>query len=351
MERVAIVAITKKGIITARKLGTMYPKWHVYAPAKLDDGNGKIEWFEDQVSKKLGILFAEYEGLLCIFSLGAVIRLLAPHLKDKKTDPAVLVIDDACEFVISALSGHVGGANELARQIATKVGATPVITTAADVNKTIAVDLVGRNLGWKIDGDKDVTTVSAMMVNEQSIGVYQDAGEDKALGQVLPANVTKYPTLDALLESKCAGMLVITDRIINPLTKPAVIYRPKSLAVGVGVHGDTKASKILESLYGVLETAGLSIMSVACLASVKKPKNVAGLQEAADTLGIELRLYDRENLAKEKTPNPSDIVKKLEGTPSVSEASALLCADNTELVIQKQKFPPDLTLAVARMIQ
>ncbi len=89
-------------------------------------------------------------ALICLFSLGAVIRLIAPYLKDKKTDPAVIVIDDKTNFVISVLSGHIGGANELTQEISEKLNALPVITTAADVNKTIAVDLVGREFGWKL---------------------------------------------------------------------------------------------------------------------------------------------------------------------------------------------------------
>ena len=99
--------------------------------------------------------------MICIFSLGAVIRLISPHLINKKTDPAVIVIDDAATHVISALSGHIGGANELSNELAGILGAIPVITTAADVNHTITVDLVGRDLGWVIDDDAHVTSVSA----------------------------------------------------------------------------------------------------------------------------------------------------------------------------------------------
>lgn len=351
MERVAVVAITKNGIKVGRRLATLYPGWHVHAPSKFSDDGADVMWFAEPTPKKLELLFGQYDGLVCIFSLGAVIRLLAPHLKDKKTDPAVLVIDDRCEFVISALSGHVGGANELARGIAAKTGATPVITTAADVNKTIAVDMVGRDLGWRIDGEQDVTRVSAMMVNLEKIGVYQDAGNTGALGESLPSNVTVYGTLAEMCESDCAGMLVITDRQVGSLPKPAVIYRPKSLIVGVGLHRDTHESKIRDSLAEVLGQNALSPMSVMCLASVKKPVDIDALGAIATELGVELRLLERGELAKLDTPNPSQTVARLEGTPSVSEAAALSCSNHGKLVVQKQKFPPDLTLAVARMAQ
>ena len=349
MERVAVVAITKNGVRIGRKIASAYDTWHVHAPSKFDDGDGGVMWFDNSTAERLGSLFASYDGIVCIFSLGAVIRLLAPHIRDKKSDPAVLVVDDCCEFVISALSGHIGGANDLARDIAKKMGAIPVITTAADVNRTIAVDLVGRNAGWRIDGNDNVTKLSAMMVNAEKIGVYQDAGDSGMLGKTLPQNVATYDSIESLSASDCVGALVITDRIIGALPKPAVIYRPRTLVVGVGIHRDTPAPKILESLALTLERAGLSPMSVACLASVKKPTRVASLDDVATRLGVSLELFERSDLAGVDAPNPSETVARLEGTPSVSEAAALACSNGGRLVVQKQKFPPDLTLAVARV--
>ena len=347
MDGVAVVAITRNGVRTARKIASLHPGWGAHAPSKLDDGLGGVSWFGAPVSETLASLFGTSKALVCIFSLGAVIRLLAPHLADKKTDPAVIVIDDRCEFVISALSGHVGGANELARQIASATGAVPVITTAADVNKTIAVDLVGRKEGWRIDGDDNVTRLSAMMVNGERIGVYQDAGDPGVLG-ALPSNVTMYPGMPELCASGAAGALVITDRRIEPPPMPSVVYRPPSLTVGVGLHAGTQAQKILDSLGQVLERAKLSPLSVARLASVQKPARVAALDEAASSLGVPVELVGRDELAQIAAPNPSDTVARLEGTPSVSEAAALARPGGGSLVVEKQKFPPDLTLAVAR---
>ena len=133
-------------------------------PNKFSDGHTNVNWYSDNTSTKIVELFKSNDALVCLFSLGAVVRLISPHLKDKKTDPAVIVIDDKAQFVISTLSGHLGGANQLTNDIADRLGATPVITTAADVNKTIAVDLVGKDFGWKIDDDSNVTKISAFMV-------------------------------------------------------------------------------------------------------------------------------------------------------------------------------------------
>lgn len=352
MERVAIVAITRGGLATARRISPLHPSWEIHAPSKLDDGQGGVSWFGEPTPERVGSLFASTEALVCIFSLGAVIRLVAPHLRGKKSDPAIVVVDDAGGFAISALSGHLGGANALARDIAAGIGAVPVITTAADVTGTIAVDMVGRDRGWRIDGDGHVTRVSAMMVNGEAIGVWQGAGDRGALaGGPLPPNVTAYASMGELRRSGCAGALVVSDTLDEPPPMPAVVYRPRSLVVGVGVHRDTPAAKILECLGGALRGASLSPMCVARLASVKKPAGVEGLAEAARSLGVELELVDRAELAAAGAPNPSRVVERLEGTPSVSEAAAIVASRGGALVVQKQKYPPDLTLAVARVAQ
>ena len=199
MDKVSVLAITKNGVNIGTKLVENFPEWSVYAPTKFSDDR-EINWYSEPTSEKIVELFKTSEALICLFSLGAVIRLISPHLKDKKTDPAVIVIDDKMNFVISVLSGHLGGANELTTTIAEKLGAIPVITTAADVNKTIAVDLLGKEFGWKIEEDSNVTKVSAHMVNEEKIGVFQNAGNTDWL-KSLPKNVQVYDKLEELEKS------------------------------------------------------------------------------------------------------------------------------------------------------
>jgi len=202
MEKTAILAITKNGIKIAKELKEKFSSWEVFAPDKFSDGSSDTNWYANSTTEKIADLFKSNDALVCLFSLGAVVRLISPHLKDKKTDPAVIVIDDQSQFVISALSGHLGGANQLTNDIAKKLGATPVITTAADVNKTIAVDLVGKDFGWKIDDDSNVTRISAFMVNKEKIAVYQSCGARNWWQQNLPENVSSYSTLDELKKSK-----------------------------------------------------------------------------------------------------------------------------------------------------
>ncbi len=350
MEKVAILAITKNGIVTAKELKEKFLDWNIYAPEKFSNGDQKIKWFTNSTTIKIAELFKSYDALICLFSLGAVVRLIAPHLKDKKTDPAVIIIDDKAQFVISALSGHIGGANELTNQIASELNATPVITTAADVNKTIPVDLVGKDLGWKIDNDTNVTKVSAFMVNKENIGIFQNCGKKDWWSDKLPENVTNFSTLDQLKNSSSSGYLIISDQIISEekfLTN-SVIYRPPSLVVGIGLHQDTTSQTIRNGLNQCLEKFKLSRKSVARFVSIKKEKDVIGLVELAEELNVPVEYFEKDELAEITTPNPSKTVESFEGTPSVSEAAAIRSSGG-KLVVEKQKFPPNLTIAIARI--
>ncbi len=348
MEKVSVLAITKNGVNIAAKLKEIFPNWNVYAPSKFSNDK-EIIWYSEPTSEKIIELFKNNKALICIFSLGAVIRLIAPHLKDKKNDPAVIVIDDKTNFVISVLSGHLGGANELTQTIAEKLNAMPVITTAADVNKTIAVDLLGKNLGWKIDNDSTVTKISAHMVNEEKIGVYQDAGKTTWFKE-LPKNVKIYDSLEDLKESNSKGHLIISDKILNDnFLKDSVIYRPPTLVIGIGLHWETSKQKIKDGIDICLTKFKLSPKSIAKLVSIKKPSDVQGLIDIGKEMGVPVEYVDKEELSHVYVPNPSKTVKAFEGTSSVSEAAAIKVSGG-KLIVEKQKFPPDLTIAIARIL-
>ena len=348
MEKVSVLAITKNGISIGAKLKEIFPDWNVYAPSKFSNDK-EIIWYSEPTSEKIIELFKNNKALICLFSLGAVIRLIAPHLKDKKNDPAVIVIDDKTNFVISVLSGHLGGANELTQTIAEKLNAIPVITTAADVNKTIAVDLLGRDLGWMIDDDSTVTKISAHMVNEEKIGVYQDAGKINWFKE-LPKNVKIYESLVDLKESNSKGHLIISDKIMNDdFLKDSVIYRPPSLVIGIGLHWETSKEKIKNGIDICLTKFNLSPKSIAKLVSIKKPSDVQGLIDIGKEMGVPVEYVDKEELSHVSVPNPSKTVKAFEGTSSVSEAAAIKVSGG-KLIVEKQKFPPDLTIAIARIL-
>jgi cobalt-precorrin 5A hydrolase len=348
--KVAIVCITKNGINISKRIKEKSPSASIYAQSKHKDSSDGIIWFEKNTKIMIEEIFKEYDSIICIFSLGAVIRLISNLLVDKKTDPAVIVIDDKANFVISALSGHLGGANSLSKHIADILNSTAVITTAADVNETIAVDLLGNNFKWRIENFENVTKVSAHMVNEEKIGVYQDTGETKWWDKELPKNVTIVEDIDELKSDNFRAGLIISDKIITDplLIGKSVIYRPKSLVVGLGFHWDTTQKDIEDGIMKVLRENGLSFLSIRNLSTIDRGKSPASLGSFSGKHGIPLEFFEKEKLNKIMVPNPSDVVKKYEGTSSVSEASSILSSGG-EIIITKQKFPPNLTVAVCRI--
>lgn len=236
--RVAIVAITKHGAKQVAELAPRLPEASIIVSEKfaatMKDLNNTVKPYTGPLRAQLPRLFADYDQIVFCVSLGAVVRLIAPCLKSKEEDPGVLVIDDAAQFVIPVLSGHVGGANAFAEQIADILSATAVLTTASDVGKTIAVDILGRELGWQVEAPKiNITRVSAHVVNEEPIAFVQEAGSTKwwTRSTPLPANIhvfNRYQDVD--LEKHKAVLLVTNKEIDNSLWQQwgeyMVVYRP-----------------------------------------------------------------------------------------------------------------------------
>ena len=223
--KIAVVSITKHGIALAGKVVAALPGAQLFCPEKFRaEGEtaapGAFHCYEGKVGDQVPALFAAFDGIVCIVSLGAVVRLIAPHLKNKETDPAVVVIDEAGKFVIPMLSGHLGGANQLAGHLATTLGAQAVLTTASDARATIAVDLLGRELGWKFEATHDeIVRCSAAMVNDEPVALVQEVdGQDWWVNHAngrqgpLPANVTRFARLEEVDPTNFAAVLWISQR-------------------------------------------------------------------------------------------------------------------------------------------
>ena len=152
-------------------------------------------------------------------------------------------------------------------------------------------------------------------------------------------------------KSNSKAHLIISDTIIdNELSQESVIYRPQSLVIGIGLHWDTTKDTIREGIEHCLKKFNLSSKCIAKLVSIKKPEDVQGLIDLGKEMEIPVEYVDREELAEIITPNPSNTVKAFEGTASVSEAAAMKVSGG-ELIVEKQKFPPNLTIAIARKVE
>lgn len=236
-DRIAVLAITRHGIVLASKVIAALPGARLYAPEKFRSeaeaaAPGVATCYYGKTGDQVPALFAAFDGIVCIVSLGAVVRLIAPHLKGKEQDPGIVVLDEAGRFAIPALSGHKGGGNALAVHLADALGLIPVLTTASDVRGTISVDILGRELGWRLEANKDaVTHACAAVVNDEPVAFIHEAGSRDwwTLGTPLPANIHLYQRMEDVNPDNYACMLWVSRRemALSPkLVSKLVIYRP-----------------------------------------------------------------------------------------------------------------------------
>lgn len=236
--RIALIGITKHGIASLSRLAALLPDAELVITEKfaaaLPESGHPIRILSGPLSAHIGELLEAYDQLVFFVSLGAVVRLIAPHLKSKDEDPGVLVVDDQARFVIPVLSGHVGGANAHAELIAGLLDAIPVLTTASDVGKTIPVDILGRELGWRVEAPKiNITRVSAHVVNDEPIAFVQEAGSRNwwTRPTPLPPNIHCFEHLDDVDLEAFRAVLWVTHREVDPdwwarLNERLVVYRP-----------------------------------------------------------------------------------------------------------------------------
>lgn len=236
--RVCLVAITKHGAAQAARLAVDLPDAAICTSAKFaaafNEVANPVRAYDGALRDEIAPLFANYDQIVFFVSLGAVVRLIAPHLRSKDEDPGIIVVDDAGQYVIPVLSGHVGGANEWSERIADLLQAAPVLTTASDVGRTIPVDILGRHLGWRVEAPKiNITRVSAHVVNGEPIAFVQEAGSPDwwTRPTPLPDTIHRFERFEDVDLDKHAAVLWVTHAEVpqeqwDALHERLVVYRP-----------------------------------------------------------------------------------------------------------------------------
>ena len=275
--------------------------------------------------------FPGFKAHVFVAACGIVVRLIAPLIKDKQSDPAVVVLDQTGRFAVSLLSGHLGGANDLAREIAALCGATAVITTATDAAGAPAVEVLARELGLGLDNPQAVKRVNAALAAGQRVQVFDPFDAFKpASGQ---ENFFEWVLGPGEIESERPAVLLSYKEITALDTQ--VLLRPRVLALGLGCRRGAELSEVLKAIEEILRRYNLSPKSLGVLASIEAKRDEPGLLDAANQLGLETRFFAAEELAGIKTPNPSRLVIKHMGVASVCEASAILAAGRGRLIAPK----------------
>lgn len=290
-------------------------------------------------ASELRTAFESCDAVVAFLAVGAAVRSLAPVLGHKSTDAAVVCVDESLRHAVAVLGGH-HGANELAERVSALLGCEPVITTASDAAGAQALDSYGADLGFTVENPELLAPVGAALLSGAAVAV---TGADN---WPLPAlNVG-------------AGEPEAAITISDLAAADGLVYRPKSLVVGVGASRGVTADEVLDAVDRALAAGGLSAASVARLASVDAKADEAGILEAARRRGWPVVFHPAEHLAKVEVPNPSEVVLAEVGTPSVAEAAARYDGPNrplAELIVPKTKSVPTAdeapmaTAAIARL--
>lgn len=291
-------------------------------------------------------LFASCDLLLFIGATGIALRAVAPFLRGKTKDPAVLVMDECGLHVISLLSGHLGGANEWCRRIALLTGAEPVITTATDLNGVFAVDVFARENGLAVRNPEAVREVSGRLLNGEAVGFYSDIPWEGELPPLLVPVTDRETGADEARRPVC-GIVISAegDRQVFPLSCFLV---PRDLTVGIGCRKGISREEITRCLTRILEEKGLWEGRIARFTSVSLKSAETGIQEEALARRVPFLTFTPREL--EQVPGSfhgSSFVEQTVGVDNVCERAAVLGSGSGELLVEKQAGG-GITIAVAR---
>ena len=320
-DEIAILALTRGGRELADRLAGMLPGSHVLTC------RGKLKTI-------LGQAWQEYNSLICIMATGIVVRTLAPLLTDKRKDPAVIVCDEKGRFIISLLSGHLGGGNALAERVAGLLQGQSVITTASDVLGRTALDLWARDLGIFVAKKRDLTHAMGTLVNYGTVSLFSDYPLPDLPGDI------------RLQEDPLVADLVITCRTDLKITG-ALLY-PKSLVAGIGCNRNTPAGEIDQAVQQACADNNLALYSVRSLASINLKNDEPGLLDYARIQGYTIDFYNREQLNGVDGVSTSAVVLKATGAKGVAEPAAVLASGGGRLLVKKMKWP-NVTVAIAEI--
>lgn len=307
----------------------------------------------DSIPAFVAANFTHYEGLVFIGALGICVRAIAPCIHSKYTDPAVVNIDSTGKHVISVLSGHVGGANELTRRLASILGADPVITTQSDNNDLWALDTIHERFeGWIPEPVGPMNEIIYKFVNRRPVALLldiQDSGT-RNLERTAPPHVDIYNSFQDI-DQKRYEALIIVSPFIYPVVIPTLYYRPHVLSLGFGCRENCDPSGVREYITARLIEAGISPTSLTNLATIDIKKDEPVVDLLTHSLILSMDSYSPDELRDITVPNPSEKVREVTSSPSVAEAAALKSTGNTRLLLEKQKGKlsegNDFTFAVA----
>lgn len=282
-------------------------------------------------------LWSTNDSLIFIGALGICVREIAPFLKNKKHDPAVINIDANGQFVQPVVSGHIGGANQLALDISNSLGATPVITTVSDTSDFWALDILPKKYNWQLECNENLTHLMAAFVNGKKTALLLEIRDSGTLHleTSVPAHVDVFFKAEEINSEDYVVILAVTPFLCD-FGEKAIYYRPKVLQLGLGCQRNLPLVEFEEQLIEKLIANGVSPASVASMGTVDIKQDEEAFLALSKKWNMELKAFDEKTLSKQDIPNPSEKVNEVTGSFSVAEAAAMHLSGN-HLLVEKTK--------------
>lgn len=330
--KTALFALTRRGLALSSKIAGALDSVEVFEPSMLREGGLKKEAVR---------AFSRMGALVFISATGIAIRCVAPLLKGKHVDPAIVVVDERGRFAISLLSGHLGGANGLAEKIARSIGATAVITTATDIWGLPSIEEVAERFSLSIEDPKKIKAVNSAILEGRKVFVAdRNAERRKEIGSAFKDVFTCRKTLPTKLGERDAAILITSRHEDMPgeLAGRTLVLRPKEIVAGIGCGRGVAKADIKKALCSAFEKAGLSTLSIKNIATIDIKKNERGLAALAREMGVPIEAYGAIELNRVRYPSrPSKAVLSATGAGAVAEPAALLSSGAEKLCLKKTK--------------
>lgn len=333
--KIAIISVSEKGQELALTL-----------KEKLDEDSTviKCDLFHKNVKKYIKIAFFEYDAIIAIMASGILIRSIAPYIESKASDPAVLNIDDNGNFVISTLSGHLGGANSLTDKIAALIDATPVITTSTDVNKKLGIDVLAKDLYLSIDDMKEILYFNkAILENKKITFTLNPESNYDYLKNYLSKNTLEiYVSLDY-------SSNVNPNEIHVEIKEHKIVLKEKKIVAGLGCKRGKECCDIYSGLKKSIDDLNIDISRINMLSSAEIKKDEKGMLDLSQKLSIPINFVelDKLKLFESRDIQKSEFVKSKFGIYGVCEPAALITAGFDSKLIYKKTSYDGVTVAIA----
>jgi len=343
MKKIAIYALTPQGASLGQRIAYDLDG-ELYLPSRLSDSH-KGRPFDRLMDAVSGNFFS-YHGHIFIAATGIVVRAIAPLLESKDRDPAVVVLDQDGRYVISLLSGHLGGANEMAQMVARAIGGQAVITTATDSAGLPSFDLMAKKRGMTIANLGGVRHVNMALLTGDPVQILDPENRlGLQKGGAVEFSIQWRETESEWING-CPGVWVTWRSTFPEQGEECLVLYPRCLVAGMGCNRGTGAQEILELIKATFKENDLALESLSAVSTIEAKRDEDGLIEAARTLGVPLHFFAPEEIESIEVPHPSGVVKKHMGVSSVCEATALLKTEGGRLLVPKTKSR-NVTLAVA----